>query len=113
MKRLIEILGFICFCALFWVATPTTASEPVGVMRFTEGANSITLFDKACENGGVLARIAPENRHMFRTGQSVLDGKTYDMCWAVPVEQPVVFLVYDDGDVGRLPLAAFQRAQGV
>ena len=114
MEHRIAFLLVLLFALIAGLVSPAQARPiPVSAMRYADEAHSITLFDTACTSEAVLGHIPPMFRQHFRSGAAVLEGKTYGFCWVVPVDQPVVVLVYEDGDQGMLPLAAFSRAEGI
>lgn len=68
-----------------------------------EGQDSIRLTDAACSNAAVLQRIAPAERALFRTASATLQGQRYTACWSRV--STAVYLVYEDGDQGLVPVA--------
>ncbi|MEF7616633.1 hypothetical protein V4F39_22155 [Aquincola sp. MAHUQ-54] len=71
-----------------------------------EGGDLIRLSEAACTNEAVLNRIEPDARRHFRTASAVVQGQTYQACWgALPT---AVYLIYEDGDQGVLPMSRLQ-----
>lgn len=68
-----------------------------------EGRDSIRLTEAACSSEAVLQRIDPAERALFRTASATLQGQRYTACWSRL--STVVYLVYEDGDQGLVPLA--------
>lgn len=68
-----------------------------------EGADSIRLTRAACSNEAVLSRIEPDARRLFRTAAATLQGQRYTACWSVV--STAVYLVYEDGDQGLVPVS--------
>lgn len=71
-----------------------------------EGADMIRLTETACSNQTVLGRIDPSSREHFRSATATVDGRTYQACWgALPA---AVYLIYEDGDQGVVPISKLQ-----
>lgn len=85
------------------------AAPPAMVLR--EGDNIVVLRSPACSNPKVLAYIPAEYKAHFHAGNAKLNGKTHALCWAL--NGPRVIVVFDDGDGGSLPTAAFMPAGDV
>ncbi|KQP47713.1 hypothetical protein [Pseudorhodoferax sp. Leaf274] len=68
-----------------------------------EGRDSIRFTDAACNSEAVLRRIEPGERSLFRTASATLQGQRYTACWSVV--STAVYLVYEDGDQGLVPVA--------
>lgn len=67
----------------------------------------VRIDQGACTSKAVLGRIAPSDRAYFRHARAEINGKRHEACW-VPKDGRVQ-IIYDDGDIGRLPAAAFWR----
>lgn len=57
--------------------------------------------------GKAPAELLPQFRHM----DAFVDGKKYDACWVQHGDG--IFFVYEDGDVGALPVTAFHELKTV
>lgn len=68
-----------------------------------EGRDSIRLTDAACSSAAVLERIEPEARPLFRSAAATLQGQRYTACWSLV--STAVYLVYEDGDQGLVPVS--------
>ena len=68
-----------------------------------EGADSIRFSEAACSNEAVLQRIDPGDRPLFRTASATLQGQRYTACWSLVSTD--VYLVYEDGDQGLVPVS--------
>jgi hypothetical protein len=68
-----------------------------------EGQDSIRLTDAACANEAVLQRLDPSDRVHFRSASATLQGQRYAACWSQV--STAVYLVYEDGDQGLVPVA--------
>jgi hypothetical protein len=55
-------------------------------------------------------KINPEQVGRFKRADVQIEGKDYVACWAEA--SGAVFLIYDDGDQGLLPLNLFEPYQG-
>lgn len=88
-------------CAALLAATATMAQTRDLVVN--EGADSIRLTDAACASEAVLNRIEPDARPLFRSAAATLQGQRYTACWSVV--STAVYLVYEDGDQGLVPVS--------
>ncbi|MGC3984754.1 MAG: hypothetical protein QM777_08520 [Pseudorhodoferax sp.] len=94
--RTIALLPVLCAALL---ATGARANDLV----VNEGADSIRFTDAACSSQAVLQRIDPGDRPLFRTASATLQGQRYTACWSLV--STAVYLVYEDGDQGLVPVS--------
>ncbi|HVR48865.1 MAG TPA: hypothetical protein VMS38_03955 [Pseudorhodoferax sp.] len=94
--RPIALLPVLCAALL---GAPAQAEDLV----LNDGQDSIRLKDAACASEAVLNRIEPEARAMFRTASATLQGQHYTACWSLLATS--VYLVYEDGDQGLVPVS--------
>lgn len=71
----------------------------------------VRLSSKPCMTEVVLSAIKDEYRDRFRQGWMVNHAREYELCWIVDGDS--VFVVLDDGQSGRIPIAKFKPEQGV
>lgn len=90
----------VLFAALAGLASPPAQAQDLVV---NDGHDSIRLTDAACSSEAVLQRIDPADRAQFRTASATLQGQRYAACWSRV--STAVYLVYEDGDQGLVPLA--------
>ena len=50
----------------------------------------------------MLGRLAPQVHPSFRAATAVVSGKTYAACWRPTGDR--VYLIYEDGDEGLVPV---------
>lgn len=92
-------LPVLCAALLTTTALAARANDLV----VNEGTDSIRLSEAACNNQAVLNLIEPDARALFRTASATLQGQRYTACWSVV--STAVYLVYEDGDQGLVPVA--------
>lgn len=93
------LLPVLCAMLLGTTALATHADDLV----VNEGADTIRFTDAACNNEAVLNRIEPDARPLFRSASATLQGQRYTACWSVV--STAVYLVYEDGDQGLVPVS--------
>lgn len=76
-----------------------------------DGSTSVFITEKPCTHRSVLAQIKADFHELWRAGGATINGKAYMGCWAVL--KGTVFLIYEDGDVGQVPVADFKRAPSI
>lgn len=96
----IVMLGF--FLLLLW---PKKAHADNLVTK--QGEDFVRLFNKPCKSAAILEQIRPEYQSRFQSGEASVSGKTYPMCWIA--SNGDVFMLYEDGDKGRVPMSIFER----
>lgn len=74
-------------------------------------AGYVRLSDVPCAHGQVLALVKEDYRPKFRHGWMAYRGRQLALCWILDGDS--VFVVDQDGDSGRLPVAKFKRDDGV
>lgn len=84
------------------LAAPALASDLVAY----DGDDMIRLSHGSCTNQAVLERIEPQARAHFRTASATLQGQRYTACWSLL--PTAVYLVYEDGDQGLVPMSRLQ-----
>ncbi|MFT3718285.1 hypothetical protein [Pseudorhodoferax sp.] len=89
----------LCVALAGLVAAPAGAGDLV----VNQGRDSIRLRDGACTSRSVLQHIDPAVHPRFRTATATLQGQRYTACWSLV--DSVVYLVYEDGDQGLVPLS--------
>ena len=72
-----------------------------------QGSDSVRLYDKPCH--AEVAAIVPEAKD-WRAALAVVGGQPYKACWTV--RSPVVFMRYEDGDMGSIPVELFKQDDG-
>ena len=79
-----------------------------------QAGNSMTLYDKPCADGKVLAFIAMKGGKVdqFRAGLLNYEKKDYSACW-MAAPDGYVYVVDDSGDISKIPMSAFVRVTGV
>lgn len=96
--------------ALFLTAL-CTALSPLpalaGDLVANQGTDVIRLSEAACTNEAVLNRIEPEARQHFRAAWATVQGQKYQACWG-PLPT-AVYLIYEDGDQGVVPVSRLQK----
>lgn len=77
------------------------------VMSLTAGDNTLTLQDTPC-NKATAKRLKPEHVAKFRNATDKTAGPTLNACWII-TQNGTIFVVYEDGDGGEIPLSMFKR----
>lgn len=76
-------------------------------MVASDGTNTVRLKQVPCPVE--ILRMLPEGtRGYFQAAEAVLGGKTFGACWAVD-SRGIVWLKFDDGDDGQVPIVAFEQ----
>lgn len=101
------IRATIAACALA-LASHASATDPrtLPFAQYREGSNSITLYHEPCSDQSVrelLAHVAGA----FKRADAVYHGSAIAACW-ITQGADAVFVVYADGDIGRLPVREFK-----
>ena len=71
--------------------------------------NNVILHKDACTNPKVLATIPAEYQSQFRSAEAFLNKSHFDACWMITPDGSGVALVYEDGDVGVVPINLFKE----
>jgi hypothetical protein len=66
-----------------------------------DGRNHVRITMGACE-------LEVPQKELMLAASAVIDGKDWKACWA-PISREWLHIVYEDGDIGRLPFAAFKK----
>lgn len=105
MKRTLFniILALFLFVAL--AATPAAAD-----LVTRHGADTLRLTEEPCPV--TMSKYVPaEIIGRFLAAVAIMDGKTYMGCWTIRGDGQV-FLRYEDGDSGLVPLTSFKDEPG-
>jgi hypothetical protein len=70
------------------------------------GDDWIRIFDSPCVSAETMMRIPPAMRDQFRKVQARIGGQTFFGCYVF--RNDAVYVIYDDGDQGVIPLSAFK-----
>lgn len=103
MKRLLALVLALVL-ALIWL--PAMAD-----LVASKGSDAVRLTDVACPPT-MAVHLPPEIFDRFRAAVAIVDGKTYLGCWALRGDGRV-FLRYEDGDAGVIPLRDFKNEPGI
>src|SRR5690349_20600952 len=74
------------------------------------GGDWVRLHESPCTNAAILDRLKAEYQARFRKGEGFISGKPYAMCWT-PLQDESVFMIWEDGELGRVPMIAFEKDQ--
>ncbi len=85
-----------------FLATPAFSQEMVA----SDGKDEIRLTLNACP-ASVLARIPEQFHSRFMEAKATIGGQKYVACWAR--RDPMIHVVYEDGDQGLIPQNQFSR----
>jgi hypothetical protein len=88
------------------------AGPAFGDVVATIGGDSIRLTGNPCTNETVLQHVPAEARDKFMAASAIVGGHSFTGCWR-PYRKGEVHLVYEDGDEGIMPLAAFKSSPGI
>lgn len=77
------------------------------VMSLSVGGNTLTLQDTPC-NKATAKRLKPEHIAKFRNATDSAQGASFNACWTL-TENGTIFVVYEDGDGGEIPMSMFKR----
>ena len=72
-----------------------------------DGRDEMVITDEPCVNAKILAHVPDQFRKAMSAGRAKLDGVVYPMCWTIRADGMVI-AVYEDGEAGMLPAAAFK-----
>jgi hypothetical protein len=90
---------------------PHAHAEDIRTMVTRNGNDVIRLQNRPCVHAGTLSRIKPDWRDKFRHGRALVEGKDFFLCWIVHGD--AVFVLYEDGDQGLIPLTDFKPDEGI
>jgi hypothetical protein len=96
------LMKFAILCAAALVGAPALADELVA----SNGNDQVRLSTSPCTNEQVLNRLKPQFRAVLRHASATVAGQTFKACWLA--EGKLAHLLYEDGDQGLIPLAAFK-----
>jgi hypothetical protein len=97
------LLGAALLCAAL------TAQADSAIFR--SGADSVEITDEPC-HAAVVPLIPAEVLEHFRAANALIGGKLIQACWALRSDG-MVELVYQDADVGQVPINAFRKARAL
>lgn len=106
MRPFTLLLGLILAVLVSCVADKARADAEA-----RQGNDSVRLTEAPCTNAAVLALLKPEAVEHFRAASAVFNGQHFEACWRV--SEGVVFLVYEDGDQGVIPVGALHQIKEV
>jgi hypothetical protein len=104
MKKMllaIAIAASLCACAT------TAGHELVATDR---RGDVVRVSDRPCAIAEILSVTPPQYRERLRDASATVGGQRYRACWFVDGDS--AHLVYEDGDEGMVPLAAFKKDAG-
>lgn len=99
MRALILALALLC--------GPAIAEDAVA----RNGKDAIRITDAPCP-ASILALTPEGTRGFFRAAFAVLDGKSWDACWAL-LNDGRILLLYSDGDQGMVSSQMFKPEAGI
>ena len=70
------------------------------------GDDHVKLMEAPCPYASVLRFIPEEKRDLFRKADTRIGGERFFACWVLIDDQ--VFLIYEDGDKGAVPVSDFK-----
>ncbi|MGP1685307.1 MAG: hypothetical protein ACTS8S_23525, partial [Giesbergeria sp.] len=83
------------------------SSNAHGAERYVrQGSAEVRISDAPCMYAGVLQHIQEAERPQFRKASGRFDGQSFFACWVQQRDQ--IFLVYEDGDLGVVPVKQFK-----
>jgi hypothetical protein len=111
-RKVSDVFFGVVIAGLLWILGVSVAFANM-VVRDQAG-NSMTLYDKPCADGKVLAFIAMKGgkTDQFRAGLLNYEKKDYSACW-MAAPDGYVYVVDDSGDISKIPMSAFVRVTGV
>lgn len=80
---------------------PAVAAD---AMVASQGRDSVRITEAAC-------KLSVPNKENLRAASAIIGGKTYVACWTV--SQGAVALIYEDGDIGIVPVGEFKPAPSI
>jgi hypothetical protein len=99
MKQAITLAALLC------AALSAQADSAI----FRSGADSVEITDEPC-HAAVVPLIPAEVLEHFRAANALIGGKLIQACWALRSDG-MVDLVYQDADIGQVPINAFRKAR--
>lgn len=91
--------SILLLCAAMAAAAPAIADNLVA----RNGEDMVRLVDAPCANETVLSQLPPQHREHFKAAVATVSGKTFTACWRVMGGR--AHLLYEDGDMGVIPMA--------
>lgn len=100
MKKVLAISLLLASCA--------TQADWAAPLR---GTDFILATEQACPTALSEKYIKADYRDRFHRATAHIEGETFEGCWAS--ENGLVYLIWEDGSVGTLPVAKFQKLKEV
>lgn len=104
MKHAIAL--FVAAAAVFF---PPAASADSYMAK--SGNDKIVITGEKCP-ASVAKHIKPEHIGQFRLAHVMLNNKLFVACWTM-AEPQTIFVMYEDGDTGQIPVAAFELVKSI
>jgi hypothetical protein len=80
--------------------TPLALAE-TRVLR--QGNDEVRVFDGPCVSAETIGRIPENEREGWKKVQGYINGQRYFGCWR-PLDEAFVYILWEDGDQGLIPL---------
>lgn len=103
-KTVGALISLVAFVVLLTFATGAWAGF---ISRDARTGNWARLDKGVCTNEGILKHIPSEYRSKFGPGEAQLEGKKHPLCWVLAPDGSVI-LVYEDGEIGKVPVHYFK-----
>lgn len=113
------VFGFVVLLALFNSINAHATGSVQSMVATGPSGEMVRLFKETCAGQAAAAVVkvftSAEMSQVaeFQRAKATLEGKDYEACWLADPRQDVVVIVFDDGDVGLIPMAAFKPDRGV
>jgi hypothetical protein len=106
LPEVIRIAAVILLLVLFGLAWPAHAAQ--SMLARTPTGDTVRLVHEPCKltAHGLFPQGIPAG---FEAASAVIDGKRFAGCWAL-LPNGIVLVLFEDGDVGEIPAAAFRAA---
>lgn len=94
--------------ALVIAAAACIGAANAETLTARQGNDSVTLYEKPCTNPDIVKRLNDGVVQDFQAASAVFQGQSYQACW-IPSGN-VVYLIYEDGDQGMIPVQELRPA---
>ena len=94
--------------AILLAASPAFAADVDMVAK--NGADVVRLSDSPCVHAGTLGQLQPHWRAKFKKARAQIGGKDFFACWIA--DENGVYILFEDGDEARVPMAMFKPDAG-
>lgn len=114
IPTLVKLLVLL-LCPVVWGCATVQPKMPPAIKYNYSGehGNAVFYADEPC-SPIVLQLIPPDIRTLFKGGEGTYDGPKYALCWTPEPDNPdVIFLLWEDGGMGRLSKEILQPGLGV